>query len=313
MIPRIEVWLTETQMADDFVQSLKNRRLDERFFYWLPLSVRAWIALCSDGEYRNYIRSRSLISNSADDIAGFATDAAEVVSLGSGQGDKDLFVLDSLKRSGTAPSYTPVDSSQALLEMACSTALTAGFETKGIKSDLLDPGMVASLTASRTGRRLLMMLGNTMGAFDPQRVAATVAAMLNPGELWLVDGELYSGKETMAGYDNPINRRFAWGPLNSIGLDESHGEIMFEDGSDSHGQSLHKVEKYFIARTGLAMSVGGEELKMEEGEKISMNHSIKYTHDSFIGILAANGLRAVWEGISDDGHFIMALVEKEPP
>jgi len=41
--------LTENDLADEFVASFQARRLAEKFFYWFPLSVRAWLALCSDG------------------------------------------------------------------------------------------------------------------------------------------------------------------------------------------------------------------------------------------------------------------------
>ena len=67
MIP-IHTLLTENAIAEDFVSSLQARRLSEKFFYWFPLSVRAWLALCSDGAYRNFVRSRSLIARSAKDL-----------------------------------------------------------------------------------------------------------------------------------------------------------------------------------------------------------------------------------------------------
>src|SRR5205823_11616071 len=90
----IQALLTENELADDFVASFRARRLAERFFYWFPLSVRAWLALCSDGAYRNFVRSRSLIAQSADDLARLVHPGPlEVMSLGSGQGDKDLLQI----------------------------------------------------------------------------------------------------------------------------------------------------------------------------------------------------------------------------
>src|SRR5436189_288758 len=43
--------LTENELADEFVAAFHARRFAEKFFYWFPLSVRAWLALCSDGAY----------------------------------------------------------------------------------------------------------------------------------------------------------------------------------------------------------------------------------------------------------------------
>ena len=58
----IQALLTENDLADEFVRAFGERRLPEKFFYWFPLSVRAWLALCSDGAYRNFVRSRSLMA-----------------------------------------------------------------------------------------------------------------------------------------------------------------------------------------------------------------------------------------------------------
>src|SRR2546421_11896504 len=110
----IHTLLTENALADEFVSAFHERRLPEEFFYWFPLSVRAWLALCSDCAYRNYVRSRSLIAQSADRLAGFVQPSAlEVVSLGSGQGDKDVLLMNALSRHGARVSYVPVDTSLA--------------------------------------------------------------------------------------------------------------------------------------------------------------------------------------------------------
>src|SRR2546428_3140252 len=119
MIP-IHALLTENELADEFVSSFKARRLAEKFFYWFPLSVRAWLALCSDGAYRNFVRSRSLIARSGAELARlFPAAPLEVVSLGAGQGGKDLLLLEALCSRGARGSFVPADTSQALLEMAC--------------------------------------------------------------------------------------------------------------------------------------------------------------------------------------------------
>src|SRR2546421_6382028 len=111
--------VTENDLADEFVAAFHARRFAEKFFYWFPLSVRAWLALCSDGPYRNYVRSRSLIAQSADLLADFVQPGSlERLSLRSGQGDKDLLIMNPLSRHGGRDSYVPVDTSLGLLDLA---------------------------------------------------------------------------------------------------------------------------------------------------------------------------------------------------
>jgi uncharacterized SAM-dependent methyltransferase len=306
---RIETLLTEQALADAFLAGLVARRLDEKFFYWFPLSVRAWLALCSDGAYRNYVRSRSLIAHSADTLSQFlAPEPVEVLSLGAGQGDKDMLLLEALRRRGTRVSYLPVDASQSLLEIACAAALAAGLPATGIKADFIRADHFEALRPdAETPRRLILLLGNTLGAFDPVAEARILAGLLRPSDLLLLDGEIYAGTTTVQGYDNPLNRRFAWAPLHSVGIREADGDIVFEDLADARVPGLHPLAKRFEATRDCTAFTGGETLAISAGERLAMNHSYKYGRETFLQILAEAGLVDRWHGLSDDERFLMVL------
>lgn len=307
------VILTEDRLAQDFLAALERRELPEKYFYWFPTSVRAWLNLCSDGAYRNYVRSHALVdTGAARMIAHLPGGAITVVSLGAGQGTKDRLILDQLRGLERDPHYLPVDASQSLLEMACRTALDAGVPCVGVKADVADAGHLAAVRdLAPAGPRLVMLLGNTLGAFDPPRMARQLADLLGPDDHLLVDGEIFSEAGTLAGYDNPLNRQFAFGPLRGVGLAEPvDGVLRFETSEDGDRAGLYRVSKHFVPARDLTLTVAGEPIRWAAGQRVEMNWSGKYSREAFLVLLAEAGLAPVAQEVSADERFVMVLARR---
>lgn len=305
----LDVLLTESELAEEFLSALEQRYLAEKFFYWLPLSVKAWLDLCQGSQpYKNFSRSYELVFRYAAEIASHSRGAkVEVVSLGAGQGDKDLRVLQALRVSGATPRYRPVDASQALLELALARAAEEGFAARGLKADVGSRKTIEALAASAQEPRLYLVLGNTLGVIDPGEFLGLLRELLRPEDRVVVDGEIFSEQATMAGYDNPVNRRFAFAPLASVGLEEGRdGTLVFESQMDGRREGLHLVSKYFRAARRLEIPVAGRRVTLDAGETISMNSSYKYSRAAFLRMLREAGrFTSLGEYLSEDGHFLM--------
>jgi uncharacterized SAM-dependent methyltransferase len=192
--------------------------------------------------------------------------------------------------------------------MAAGAALAAGIWSQGIKADFTHPEHLAALApAADAPPRLVLLLGNTLGAFDPIAEARALRAFLRSEDMLLVDGEIYAGGQTVAGYDNPLNRRFAWAPLHSVGIEESDGAIVFEDVIDERLPGLHPLRKHFAASRDVAARLGGETLVIRSGERLAMNHSYKYDAATFLRVLDDAGFTVRWRGTSEDERFQMVL------
>ena len=299
----ITVLLPEHAIAVQFAGALASGYLGEHFFYWLPLSVEAWVALCRSPEYRNADRALKLLSRAAPRIAALWSEADVLCGLGCGEGSKDRVLLGALRH----PLYVGADFSQALLELALAGAAPVARAVQGFKLDIGSDQHLEALAAavSQSGRSAVYtVLGNTLGAFDPDRFPARLRRLMRPEDHVLFDGEIFAGEETLRGYDHPTNRRFAFAPLASLGLTESDGELRFELRPGTNG--LHEVVKSFVPARDLELKVAGRELCLRSGVSLRMSSSLKYDEPAFLERIEHGGFGIEFSEKSDDGRFLLA-------
>src|SRR5690348_18457319 len=89
----IDVVLRGGQIAAELQQAFARRFLDEKFFYWLPPSVQAWVELTRSAEYRNSNRALQVLSANANSFVRMWPEAQCLCSLGCGEGSKDRILL----------------------------------------------------------------------------------------------------------------------------------------------------------------------------------------------------------------------------
>ena len=310
---QIDILLSEDQIAQEFMDALERHDLPEKFFYWFPLSIRAWINLCGDGAYRNYVRSHSVLQNHAAEIVSMLpSEPIELISLGAGQGTKDFLIMEHLQKQGKYLNYRPVDASQGLLEIACQSAKDKNFACRGLKADLNNDYHLKEMQAILDEKpRLIMMLGNTLGAFDPLKFFSKLDNIMRPQDFLILDGELFNQTDTLAGYDNPVNRQFAFGPLSSVGLSEPNdGMLHIQTDIDDRQPGLYRIRKHFQASRDLKIMLAGETVQILSDSNIEMSWSCKYDLDALAGLITSSGMQLEAEYLSEDKRFLTLLVKK---
>ncbi len=306
----IEVLLTEAEIAHEFTESMEARDLPEKFFYWFPLSVQAWRELSQDAAYQNLRSAWSLVGDRAREITSHFKKNVPVVSFGAGNGSKDRVLIQALKTAGHDVQYFPVDASQALLETACSDAEDDEVEVLGIKADISSPMHMVLASDACESPKLFLMAGNSLGGFDPLEIARSLADCMHAGDRLLIDGSLYA-EDTLAAFDQPRSRQFAFALLSSIGIAEEDGQLKFEQKRDDRHPGLFMITKRFHAHRDLRITVSGSEIVVARGERIFMNFQYIYTPEAFRWLLTEHaGLRVLDENVSADGKFITAVCAK---
>ena len=67
---KVEVVLTETDIAQEFVEAIEARDLPEKFFFWFPRSATEWTALAQSAElYGGLVETWKEITADAGAIA----------------------------------------------------------------------------------------------------------------------------------------------------------------------------------------------------------------------------------------------------
>lgn len=297
----IEVLLTEAEIAQEFAESMQARDLPEKFFYWLPLSVSSWLEFSRAGHEAWADvggRLRAALGDFAPPIA--------VISFGAGEGARDRAVLKTLA-SPRELKYFPVDASQALLELACCAAEDEDIETRGIKADISSPVHLLLAADSAESPKIFLMLGNTLGGFDPLDQIRHVAGCLHDSDRLLIDGELqHTGNN-----GDTAARAFALAPLFSLGLTEEDGDLLFSDKRDERHEGLFLTTRHFRANRDVRIALAGREIMLERGERILLNFRYRYSAEAFRWLLKDQArLKILDEAFSSDGRFLSAVCSR---
>ena len=300
----IEVLLTEAEIAQEFADSLEARDLPEKFFYWTPLSVKRWKELSERSEGSLRATWESLAAKAAGLTAPFGA-KVPVISLGAGEGLKDRLFLRALVAAGRDVKYFPVDAIQTLLEMAVAGAEDDDVEVLGIKADIASHMHLVLAADVSEAPRIFLMVGNTLGGFDPMDQIKQVADVVQKGDILIIDARLRDGAALPPREEQ---RRFVFAPLEAAGVTPDDGQVDFAENRDDRLDGLYMVTRRFQAARDLRFQAGGKEVPMARGERILLNFRYMYTAEAFRWLLTEHaGLRVVGEMNSPDGRFITAV------
>lgn len=303
---KIEVVLTESDLAEEFAEALGARDLPEKFFYWFPLSQRTWLACAKDPNQMVLNRSWQVIAEGVPHQVRHFPDPVAVISFGAGEGSKDRALLTALRNQGRDLRYFPVDASQSLLELACAAGEDDNFETTGIKADISSPMHLIFASDAAESPKLLVITGNTLGAFDPVAEIRYLTGCLRPGDRLVVDGELYDGG-TLERHTTTLHD-FVFATLASIGFSQADGEVLFSHRLDERHEGLHLIARHFRAHHDLRARIGVSDILIARGERIGLNFKYAYSPEAFRWLIEQTDHLKILEEICSPDHRTIAVV-----
>lgn len=249
----------------------------------------------------------AILERVADDIIA-AVAPAEIVEIGSGSSRKTRLLLEALHRHGAGDLYIPFDVSADAVEQAATTLLAdyPWLTVRGVVGDFSQ-----HLTeVPRSGRRLVALLGSTVGNAPPGEqveLLRGVAGMLEAGDALLLGADLVKDPEILeAAYDDAAGVTAAF-TMNLVRVLQRELTAEIDIEALRHvarwmpGPAWVEIGIEAIRPTTLRFPTLDLEVALQAGERIRTEVSAKYTRTTLTDRLAAAGLALqAWHTDPDD-------------
>jgi L-histidine Nalpha-methyltransferase len=319
---QVDSWLSadeERTLANDVLDGLTKpfKELSPKHLYDARGS-ELFEQICELPEYYPTRTELSILRARAQEIVEL-TGADELVELGAGASDKARVLLDAMRDAGTLRRYVPLDVSQSVVQAAAAALVDdyPGMAVHGVVGDF--ERHLAHVPASDEMRRLVALLGGTIGNFPPgtrRAVLAKIAGLLDQDDRLLLGCDLLKDPHVIeaayndsAGVTAEFNRNLLHVLNRELDADfapDSFDHIAFFD------RQHEWIEMRLRATRHCSVLIGDLDLRVEfaAGEELRTEISAKFTPQRLRADLEAAGLELERWFTDDDALFGLALARR---
>ncbi|MGD0385710.1 MAG: L-histidine N(alpha)-methyltransferase [Solirubrobacteraceae bacterium] len=179
---------------------LRREVIPGYFYYATEVGAEYWLRMSSNPRYRFRNNSVRLLSRAtAAVVDAVLSDSAgpraiDLISLGSGDGEKDRVLLKGLSDAHPdSLTYYPLDISDTLIVECVRNVhrqafdYVAGLKTKAIIGDFIDLGVLKSVYEDQPNPNLFSILGNTFGNTDEAKIMNALRDSMYQGDFVLIE------------------------------------------------------------------------------------------------------------------------------
>jgi L-histidine N-alpha-methyltransferase len=261
-------------------------------------------------EYYPFRAERSILTNHAKDIV-MAAQPAMLVELGSGTSEKSRLLLDAIDMPAT---YVPFDVAEAMLRDTA-VALTDEYpelEIHGIVGDFSHD----LVHIPRGAKRLIALLGSTIGNLDPAGRAAMLATLragMDDGDTFLLGTDLVKDRARLvAAYDDAagVTAAFNRNVLAHVNR-ELHANFAVDGFAHRavFNEEHRWIEMHLVSQREQSVRVADLDLDVAfaDGEALRTEISAKFTPEGVMEELNVAGMRVLETWTDEDGDFLLTL------
>jgi L-histidine N-alpha-methyltransferase len=254
-----------------------------------------------------------LLRQRAEEIAAAAR-AEELIELGAGAATKTRRLIDAAREEGTLRRYVPVDVDATMIARVERdlAALYPGLHVEGVAGDFA----AGTLALPRRGRRLLALLGSTLGNFpgpEAEDLLRQLAGHLQPTDSLLLGVDLVKDARTLHAAYNDAQGVTAAFNRNLLAVVNRRFAANFDPEAFDHlafwNPRARRIEMHLVSRRRQRVLVRALDLRLDlkRGERLRTEVSCKYTRVSLTRLLRRAGLRLQRFMPGEDGAFALVL------
>lgn len=289
-------------------------------YFYDERGSRLFERICELPEYYPTRTERLILETHAADIAAL-TGPCELVELGSGSASKTRLLLEAHARCDHSLHFIPIDVSEAMLTES-SIGLLAQYDDLRIQAfSATYERALEALAPRKAPARMVMILGSTIGNFDPQertRLLDHVTAAMVPGDYFLVGFDLQKDVAIIeAAYndDQGVTAEFNLNMLRH--LNWRHGGNFVLENFSHHAfydTRAHQIEMHLISRCAqtVALKELDLEISFEARETIHTEVSRKFDRGNLPAEFAAAGLEVARTWTDPKDWFSLVLFRAPP-
>ncbi len=252
--------------------------------------------ICELDEYYPTRTETAILQASAGEIARRVGPGAELIELGSGSSVKVRILLDAMEAPAA---YVAIDISREHLRRAAE-ALAADYPQVRVAAVCADySGDFPLPETGAPGRRLAFFPGSTIGNLEPEEAMAFLegwARRLGPGAAMLIGVDLRKDRAVLeAAYDDAqgVTAAFSLNLLahanRELGADFDLKGFVHE----AHwNEAAGRVEIHLRSLRRQSVRLGGRAFDFDEGERVHVEHSYKYSVEGFAALARRAGFTA---------------------
>ncbi len=274
--------LNDAILEEKLKHHLDRRQLPDAFLYIGDSGTTNWLTLESSTHFPVAATLTALLTEHAEALARQAAHCRSLVSIGAGDGQKELILLKELIQYSRPVGHV-IDVSRPMVEAALRTLSALDIETHGVTAFCEDLDQLAPRWTRPT---LLCLLGNNFSNYDPAFLLDLIGRNLGPVDAFLLDASLLpeSERDVRAWvqeveeiYNSPENVRFNIAPLTTRGMDPAscRFELKLIQVAFPWGE-VWRTQKRIHVLQPATVRCGPSTVAFSSGDVIQMGFTYKY-------------------------------------